>query len=622
MGWYEIAALIVTLLRTAIAIFVLFGASLAHAQVTLTQGTNFSVDVASDGRLAMDLLGDIWTLQATGGEAIAVPTSGSPARRPRWAPDGNSIVYQSRTESQDQLWLHSLDDGSSLNVSDGRFFDQHPDWHPDGERIVYSSARRDTGFDLWELDLATRLTWRISHLPGDETEPAWSEDGHDLVYVHFKDGQWSLMLRRRGQPDRVLETSNTRLSSPSWRPDGSLVTFLRHADDGYSMDMVILANPLLVRPMITGEDFFVAPVTWIDRQNLIYTAGGSIRTRQFNSWTPRTLPFRALVRRDKPAERAAIEQRRLPDIEEPTGRLVLRTARLFDGIGGGYREGLDIVIDGGKIAALEERRDRPESIIVDMSDLTALPGYIDSHAALPTVVDDALGPVLLSYGVTTVVADHSDAERLDILWSGKEMPGPRVLSGDWQVNLDWLTSMVLGTDTLPLSPAGIRYENGKLSDSEEPAMILSGLADARTRGLRALLHSRQADLVDHYPTAVRRFAEKPQLDVQSPAIVLGTTPNGLPPGIALHAEFRALAEAGLQSERILRAAGIYAASALGLGLRIGRIAPGASADLVIVDGDPLASIDNALKIVGVVRNGRFYSAIGLIERAEQAKSVD
>jgi adenine deaminase len=137
-----------------------------------------------------------------------------------------------------------------------------------------------------------------------------------------------------------------------------------------------------------------------------------------------------------------------------------------------------------------------------------------------------------------------------------------------------------------------------------------------------LLHSRQADLVDHYPTAVRRFAEKPQLDVQSPAIVLGTTPNGLPPGIALHAEFRALAEAGLQSERILRAAGIYAASALGLGLRIGRIAPGASADLVIVDGDPLASIDNALKIVGVVRNGRFYSAIGLIERAEQAKSVD
>jgi len=561
-------------------------------------------------------------LQATGGEAIPVSESTAHARRPRWAPDGSNFVYQVRAESQDQLWLHRVDDGSSSNISDGQFFDQHPDWHPDGERIVYSSDRRDTGFDLWELDLATRLTWRVSDLPGDETEPAWSADGRDLVYVHFQDGRWSLLLRRRGQPERILETSGTRLSSPSWRPDGSLITFLRHAADGYSMDMVILADPLLIRPLITDEDFFVAPVVWIDRQNLLYTADGAIRTRLFNSWTPRDLPFQAMVRREQSRERVATVQRRLPDIEEPAGSLVLRTARLFDGIGGGYREGLDIVIDGGKIIALEERRDRPESIILDMSNLTALPGYIDSHASLPADFDDTLGPVLLSYGITTVVANHSEAARLDKLWSGKEMPGPRVLGSDWQVKLDWLTSMVLGTDARPVSPAGIRYENIKLSDSDEPAMILSGLADARTRGLRDLLRSRQAHLVDHYPTAIRRFTEKPQLDAQSPAIVLGTTLNGLPPGIALHAEFRALAEAGLHSERILRAAGIHAANALGLGLRIGRIAPGASADLLIVDGDPLASIDNALKIVGVVRNGRFYSVIGLIERAERTIIVD
>jgi len=622
MDRQEAAALIVTLLRIAAAIIILFGATLVHAQVTLTQGTNFSVDVAGDGRLAMDLMGNIWTLQATGGGATPVTESSVTARRPRWAPDGGGIIYQLRAESQNQLWLHRVDDGSSSNISDGQFFDQHPDWHPDGERIVYSSDRRDSGFDLWELDLATRLTWRISDLPGDETEPAWSADGRDLVYVHFQDAQWSLLLRRRGQPERVLETSGTRLSSPSWRPDGSLVTFLRHADDGYSMDMVILSDPLLIRPLITDEDFFVAPVTWLDRQNLLYTAGGAIRTRLFNSWTSRNLPFRAMVQREKSRERSTTVQRRLPEIDEPAGSLVLRTARLFDGIGGGYREGLDIIIDGGKITALEERRERPESIVLDMSDLTALPGYVDSQATLPAEFDDTLGPVLLSYGITTVVADHSAAERLDKLWSGKEMPGPRVLGSDWQVKLDWLTSMVLGTDVLPVSPAGIRYENVRLSDTDEPAMILSGLADARTRGLRDLLQSRQADLVDHFPTAVRRFTEKPQLDAQSPAIVLGTKPNGLPPGISLHAEFRALAEAGLQSERILRAAGIHAATALGLSLRIGRIAPGASADLVIVDGDPLAKIDDALKVIGVVRNGRFYSAIGLIERAEQAISVD
>jgi hypothetical protein len=622
MGWHKVAALIVTLPRTSTAIIFLFGAAIAHAQVTLTQGTNFSVDVASDGRLAMDLMGSIWTLQPTGGEAVSVTGPGSPARRPRWAPDDNSIVYQVRAKSQDQLWLYRLDDGSTNNISDGHFFDQHPDWHPDGERVVYSSDRRDTGFDLWELDLATRLTWRLSNLPGDEYEPAWSADGRDLAYIHFRDGQWSLMLRRRGQPDRVLETSSTRLSSPSWRPDGSLITFLRHAGDGYSIEMVILAEPLLIRPLITGEDFFVAPVAWLDRQHLLYTANGAIRTRLFNSWTSRNLPFRAMVRREKSREPQKTVQRQLPAIEEPAGSLVLRTARLFDGIGGGYQEGLDIIIDGGRITALEARRDRPGSIVLDLSDLTAIPGYIDSRASLPANLDDSLGPVLLSYGVTAIVADHDSAQRLDKLWSGKEMPGPRVLGSSWQVNLDWLASMVLGTDSLPLSPAGIRYENVMLSDGDEPEMILSGLADARTSGIRDLLRSRQARLVGHYPTAIRRFTEKPQLDTQSPAIVLATEPNGLPPGIALHAEFRALADAGLQNEQVLRATGIYAANALGLGLRIGRIAPGASADIVIVDGDPLANINDAQKIVGVVRNGRFYSAIGLIERAEQALIVE
>ena len=99
-------------------------------------------------------------------------------------------------------------------------------------------------------------------------------------------------------------------------------------------------------------------------------------------------------------------------------------------------------------------------------------------------------------------------------------------------------------------------------------------------------------------------------------------PNGMPPGIALHAEFRALADAELTAEQVLRAAGVNAAAALGLGLQLGRLAPGSVADLVIVDGDPLANVADLQKVVGVVRNGRFFSAIGLIERARTASNVE
>ena len=147
------------------------------------------------------------------------------------------------------------------------------------------------------------------------------------------------------------------------------------------------------------------------------------------------------------------------------------------------------------------------------------------------------------------------------------------------------------------------------------------VADANTDGLRDLLGVRQAGLL---PTAAphRRFAEAPDLEDEATSIVIGSKPNGLPPGIALHAEFLAASAAGLTNEQVLRGAGVNAAAYLNFGLQLGRIAPGSRADLVLVDGDPLENIADLRKVVGVIRNGRFFSAIGLIERAAPAASVE
>jgi hypothetical protein len=610
------------LFKALLAIVLLFSASIAEAQVTLTRGTNFSVDAAPDGRVAFDLLGKIWIIPHGGGTAQAIPGAPPATRRPRWSPDSNAIVFQARDSGQEQLWLYRLDSNTVKKLTAGQFFDHHPAWHPQGDRIVYSSDRKDTGFDLWEHDISTGLTWRISNLPGDETEPAWSVNGDDLVFIHRHDQQWNLMLRRRGQPDRILQSSTVPLSSPSWRPDGSLITYMRHTDDELVVEMVILSDPLLVRPLIENEDFFVAPVAWMDRQTMLYAANGLIRKREFNSWTSRNVPFRATVYRDAKPRRTTAEPRDLPIVNAAGGQLVVRTARLFDGVGGGYRHDVDIIMEDGRIIAVEAIAERPGAIVVDMGDLTALPGLIDGHARLPGDVEPSLGPVLLSFGLTTVVVDRHDADELNATWSKEEMPGPLVLGEDWVPDLDTMSAMNLSVEALPTSPRGIRYEDAQLENSADPATVLSGLADARTPGLPALLQSRQARLLKGFPTALRRFSEAPQVAAQTSSIVLGSRTNGLPPGLGLHAELLALSGAGLDTEHVLRAAGINVARVLGLGLQLGRIAPGASADLVLVDGDPLNDIRDTLKIVGVVRNGRFFSTIGLLERSQTRQFVD
>jgi hypothetical protein len=637
----------------------------ACAQVTLTEGTNFTIDASNDGRLAIDLLGGIWVLPSTGGNAEPVTSGLLPARRPRWSPDGEAILFEAQASGRNQLRVYRFESDDARTLGDGRYSDQQADWHPDGDRIVFASQRHDSGLDLWELDLLTGLSWRISDFPGDESEPAWSADGRNLVYIGEQDGHWTLMLRRHGEPDRVLVRSEQRLSAPAWRPDGSLVSFTRHSEDGLTVSMLILSDPLLERTLIDDQDLFLAPVAWLDRQQMLYAANGVIRKRQFNSWISKTVPFRATIGR--PETQAARERppRDLPLVDEPGGQLVLRAARFFDGISGAYREGQDIVIEGGRIRAIEERRERSGAILVDMGDLTVLPGFIDSYAALPRDADESLGPVLLSFGVTTVIAQHERASELSSRWAGKEMPGPRLLAaaaiteagattpwlvtvaGDmnaglqqrdsvdqwqrrgvpvlaetWQVGLGSGATLLLGGATLPASPEGHRYQDMELGTGRGPVTIISGLADAQTPRLDSLLASRQAGLLTGPSIPERRFAVPPRLAAGSTTVVIGSKPNGLAPGIGLHAEFRALKAAGLTAEQTLRAAGVNAATALGLGLQVGRIASGSVADLVIVDGDPLANVDDALNVVAVVRNGRFFSTIGLIERLDETPSVE
>jgi len=155
-----------------------------------------------------------------------------------------------------------------------------------------------------------------------------------------------------------------------------------------------------------------------------------------------------------------------------------------------------------------------------------------------------------------------------------------------------------------------------------PSAIFSGLADARTSGIDALLGVRQAALLQAYNSKPRRFTEKPQLTNLSTAIVLGSRGNSLAPGFAQHAELLALADAGLTGDKVLKAAGVNAATALGAGLQVGRIAPGSAADIVLVDGDPLGNIEDARKVVGVIRNGRFFSVIGLLDRVDTEQNVE
>lgn len=87
-------------------------------------------------------------------------------------------------------------------------------------------------------------------------------------------------------------------------------------------------------------------------------------------------------------------------------------------------------------------------------------------------------------------------------------------------------------------------------------------------------------------------------------IIAGTDTPIVPYGLGFIVEIEQLSEAGLGPAGALKAATVTAAEALGLAGELGVIAPGALADLVLLDGNPLDDITNLRRVRAVLANGR------------------
>ena len=563
----------------------------AGDEIMVSGAKNLSIDVsAAHGRIALDLQGGIWALPEGGGRAELLTDAQYRLTQPRWSPDGHRILYRSESPAGSGLWMLQVATRQSRPVVPAEPGLRDGDWHPDGDRVVFSANRGNSGLDLWEIDLPTGLEWRLAGGPGEESEPTWSANGRHLAYIEVRKGRYKLMLRRFGLPAEPLVVSDVPLSSPSWRPDGSLLTFQRHDTDGTTLEMVILSDPVLVRTLESREKLSRAPVRWRDRMQMFYGANNQVRMRGFEDRRSMPVHFRAVLAAPAPEVQPVIVPRQLDIVAAPDNRLVIRAARMFDGIGSFYRENVDIVIEAGRIASVGDIGAHEDATIIELGNATVIPGMIDALASLED--STSVGSTLLAYGVTTVVPDAEDLSFDPLVWESEHSPGPRVL------------------------PAAV-------ADSPSlPPNVLSGIADRGTPGVADLAQSRQARTFNHSGNSGRQSAGPRRAGSSLAGIAASSKQNRMPPGLGLHAELRALAAGGLSGAQVLQATGRNAAKLLGLEDQIGVILPGAAADLVLINGDPLNDIEDAINVVAVVRNGRFFSLVTLLEHARTPSSVE
>src|SRR6478609_4736500 len=77
---------------------------------TTSEGTWISLDMSPDGStIVFDLMGDIYTIPASGGKATPVTTGLAFDTHPRYSPDGKKLLFTSDRSGSENLWYIDMD---------------------------------------------------------------------------------------------------------------------------------------------------------------------------------------------------------------------------------------------------------------------------------------------------------------------------------------------------------------------------------------------------------------------------------------------------------------------------------------------------------------------------------
>jgi Tol biopolymer transport system component/imidazolonepropionase-like amidohydrolase len=340
----------VHLRSTLIAAFIVVPLSAAAERTiafTATEGTWMSVDLSPDGStIVFDLLGDLYTLPASGGTATRITNGRAYDSQPRWSPDGKAIAFTSDRSGSDNIWVVSPGSEPRAITREAEGGLSAPAWTPDGDYLV---ARRDPTYnrrgsaEVWLYHrgggTGTRLTGRGPSGPLNPNGPVVSADGHTIYFSHGQrvlDSTWEAWQlwradRLTGEVSQVT-TGYRGAVRPALSPDGRQVAYVRrdHAQSVLVLRDLETGRERVIRTGLDRDDqrgttdYDAYPGFGFSRdgRSIVIGTGGKIHRIDVESGADAVIPFTASVSIDIP-ERPHVTHR----IDDgPVSARVIRSA--------------------------------------------------------------------------------------------------------------------------------------------------------------------------------------------------------------------------------------------------------------------------------------------------------
>ncbi len=233
------------------------------------EGTWMNLDVSPDGKtIAFDLLGDIYTMPVSGGEATCIRSGIAWEVQPRFSPDGAQLLFTSDAGGGDNIWIMNADGTKARQVTKESFrLLNNPCWMPDGQYFVarkhFTSTRSLGAGEIWLYHISggdgVQLTKRKNDQQ-DVNEPSVSPDGR---YIYFSEDMYGggyfqynkdpmkqiFAIRRYDRQEGKVENisgGSGGACRPQISPDGDWLAFVRRVDT---------RSVLFVQDLHSGEEY-------------------------------------------------------------------------------------------------------------------------------------------------------------------------------------------------------------------------------------------------------------------------------------------------------------------------------------------------------------------------------